>query len=346
MVQNKSAVFLKFPSEFPIPGEHFAIQTSDLHASLKDKEILLRNLYFSLDPYMRGRMTNAKSYIPHFEPQKPMSGYGVAEIIESKNPAFPVGFLVSGMTGWEQYSLIPKPFTKLLRVLPKHARESKKIPFSAWVGVLGMPGFTAYSSLKAIGQPKAGETIFVSAAAGAVGQLVGQMAKKLGLRVVGSAGSDDKVDYLLNELKFDAAFNYKKNGTILENLKRTAPEGIDIYYENVGGETLEAALEVMKNHGRVIACGMISQYNTTKPYGIRNLGYIVAKRITMRGFINDDFAEEYMEDFIKDVGEWLEKDEIIYREDVENGIEGSLDVFVGMLKGKNFGKQVVKIADL
>ncbi|KAG0295735.1 hypothetical protein BGZ97_004738, partial [Linnemannia gamsii] len=197
-----------------------------------------------------------------------------------------------------------------------------------------------------IGQPKAGETIFVSAAAGAVGQLVGQMAKKLGLRVVGSAGSDDKVAYLLNELKFDAAFNYKKNGTILENLRRVAPEGVDIYYENVGGETLEAALECMNTHGRIIVCGMISQYNTTQPYGVRNLGHIVSKRITMRGFINDDFAKECMKDFLRDVSEWLEAGQIIYREDVEDGIDGSLEAFVGMLKGKNFGKQVVKIADL
>ncbi|KAG9070242.1 hypothetical protein KI688_009577 [Linnemannia hyalina] len=346
MVQNKSAVFLKFPKEFPVPGEHMEIQTKELKADLKPNSVLLRNLYFSLDPYMRGRMRDAESYIPHFQINQPMNGYGVAEVIESKNTAFPKGALVSGMTGWEQYSVIPEDFAKHLRVLPKYARTSKKIPLSAWVGVLGMPGFTAYSSLKIIGQPKAGETIFVSAAAGAVGQLVGQMAKKLGLRVVGSAGSDDKVDYLLKELKFDAAFNYKKNGTILENLKRAAPEGIDIYYENVGGETLEAALEVMKNHGRVIACGMISQYNTQKPYGIRNLGHIVSKRITMRGFINDDFAKECYGDFLKDVSEWLEGEEIIYKEDVQEGIEGSLEAFVGMLNGKNFGKQVVKIADL
>ncbi|KAG0219489.1 hypothetical protein BGX33_002759 [Mortierella sp. NVP41] len=345
-VHNKSAVFLKFPTEFPVPGEHFALQAKDFHPDLKTNDILTRNLYFSLDPYMRGRMRDEKSYTPHFEPGKPMNGYGVAEVIESKNVAFPKGALVSGFTGWEECSLIPGAFTKTLRVLPEGARKSKKIPLSAWVGVLGMPGFTAYSSLKKIGKPKRGETIFVSAAAGAVGQLVGQMAKKLGLRVVGSAGSDDKVDYLINELKFDAAFNYKKNGTILSHLRNVAPEGIDIYYENVGGETLEAALEVMNTHGRVIACGMISQYNTQKPYGIRNLGHIVAKRITMRGFINDDFAKEYMADFVKDVSKWLEADEIIYREDVCGGIDGSLEAFVGMLKGKNFGKQVVKIAAL
>lgn len=204
---------------------------------------------------------------------------------------------------------------------------------------------TAYSSLKIIGQPKAGETIFISAASGAVGQLVGQIAKKLGLRVVGSAGTDQKVEYLLKELKFDAAFNYK-NGSILESLKAAAPEGIDIYYENVGGETLEAALEVMKNHGRVIACGMISTYNTQTPYGVRNLSQIVIKRITMRGFIVSDFAAECGADFVKDVGSWLAKGEIIYKEDIADGIDRAPDAFVGMLQGKNFGKQVVKIADL
>ncbi|KAF9339875.1 hypothetical protein BGZ91_004387 [Linnemannia elongata] len=342
MVQNKSAVFLKYPTEFPVIGEHIEVQTKELNVELKDKDVLLRNLYFSLDPYMRGRMRNAKSYVPGFQIGEPMSGYGIAEVKESKNDAYPVGTIVSGFTGWQEYSVVPG--ASGLRVL--HGARESSIPLSAHLGVLGMPGMTAYSSLKIIGQPKAGETIFVSAAAGAVGQLVGQMAKKLGLRVVGSAGSDDKVDYLLKELKFDAAFNYKKNGTILENLRHVAPEGVDIYYENVGGETLEAALECMNTHGRIIVCGMISQYNTTTPYGIRNLGHLVAKRITMRGFINDDFAKEWYGDFLKDVGEWLEGDQIIYKEDVEEGIDGSLDAFVGMLKGKNFGKQVVKIADL
>ncbi|KAK3813684.1 MAG: hypothetical protein JOS17DRAFT_453213 [Linnemannia elongata] len=342
MVQNKSAVLLKYPTEYPVIGEHIGVQTKELNVELKDKDVLLRNLYFSLDPYMRGRMRNGKSYIPGFQIGEPMSGYGVAEVKESKNDAYPVGTIVSGFTGWQEYSVIPG--ASGLRVLPG-ARESP-IPLSAHIGVLGMPGMTAYSSLKIIGQPKAGETIFVSAAAGAVGQLVGQMAKKLGLRVVGSAGSDDKVDYLINELKFDAAFNYKKNGTILENLKRAAPEGIDIYYENVGGETLEAALEVMKDHGRVIACGMVSQYNTQQPYGVRNLFHIVSKRITFRGFIVNDFAEECGADFAKDVGSWLVNKEIIYREDIADGIDASPEAFIGMLQGKNFGKAVVKIADL
>ncbi|KAF9109680.1 hypothetical protein BGX27_007352, partial [Mortierella sp. AM989] len=206
-------------------------------------------------------------------------------------------------------------------------------------------GMTAYSSLKIIGQPKAGETIFISAASGAVGQIVGQISKKLGLRVVGSAGSDQKVEYLLKELKFDAAFNYKK-GSIVENLRAAAPEGVDIYYENVGGETLEAALEVMNTNGRIVACGMISTYNTTNPYGVPNLFHFVAKRLTMRGFIVSDFVEECAADFAKDMGSWLAKGEIIYKEDIADGIDSAPDAFVGMLQGKNFGKQVVKIADL
>lgn len=205
--------------------------------------------------------------------------------------------------------------------------------------------FFPYSSLKIIGQPKKGETIFISAAAGAVGQLVGQLAKHQGLRVIGSVGSDDKVDYLVNELKFDAAFNYKK-GDVLENLKRLAPEGIDIYYENVGGVQLEAALEVMNTHGRVVACGMISQYNTQTPYGIRNLTHVIGKRITIRGFIVSDFAAECGADFARDVGSWLVKQEIIYKEDITEGIENAPKAFIGMLQGHNFGKAVVKIADL
>ncbi|KAF9119654.1 hypothetical protein BG015_006271, partial [Linnemannia schmuckeri] len=196
MVQNKSAVFLKYPTEYPVVGEHIEVQSKEFTVDLKDNDVLLRNLYFSLDPYMRGRMRNAKSYVPGFQIGEAMSGYGIAEVTESKNAAFPVGAIVSGFTGWQKYSVIPG--ASGLRILPG-ARESP-IPLSAHLGVLGMPGLTAYASLKIIGQPKAGETIFVSAAAGAVGQLVGQIAKKFGLRVVGSAGSDDKVDYLLNEL--------------------------------------------------------------------------------------------------------------------------------------------------
>ncbi|KAG0314784.1 hypothetical protein BGZ99_007852 [Dissophora globulifera] len=343
MVQNKSVIFLASPTEYPVPGKHFAVETRKLNTELKENDVLIRNLFLSLDPYLRGRMRDShiESYIPSFQIGQPMVSGGVSEVTESKNLAFPVGSIVTGTIGWEEYTLVSGG--QDLRVIPD-ARESK-IPLSAYVGVLGMPGMTAYSSLKLIGQLKAGETIFISAAAGAVGQLVGQMAKRQGLRVIGSVGSDDKVDFLLNELKFDAAFNYKK-GSILENLKAAAPKGIDIYYENVGGEQLEAALEVLNVHGRILACGMVSQYNTPTPYGVKNLMNIVGKRITIRGFFVTELAEECEADFAKDVGSWLIKGEIIYREDIAEGLDSAPEAFVGMLQGKNFGKQVVKIADL
>lgn len=196
-----------------------------------------------------------------------------------------------------------------------------------------------------IGQPKAGETIFISAASGAVGQLVGQIAKLKGLRVVGSAGSDQKVEFLLKELKFDAAFNYRK-GNILESLRAAAPEGIDIYYDNVGGETLEAALDVLKTHGRIVVCGMISGYNTNESYHVKNLIQILLKRLTIKGFVVAEFNEEVKRSFQKDVTAWLLEDKIVYREDITEGLENAPEAFVGIFEGKNFGKAVVKIADL
>lgn len=206
-------------------------------------------------------------------------------------------------------------------------------------------GLTAYGSLLELGQPKAGQTIFVSTASGAVGQLVGQIAKLKGLTVIGSAGSDDKVDYLLKELKFDAAFNYKK-GNILASLRAAAPNGIDIYYDNVGGETLEAAIEVLNRHGRVIICGMISGYNTQETYHVKNLFQILVKSLTIRGFVVTEFDEEVQKSFQRDVTAWLLEDKIVYREDITVGLENAPDAFVGIFDGKNFGKAVVKIADL
>ncbi|KAF9323152.1 hypothetical protein BG006_001711, partial [Podila minutissima] len=219
------------------------------------------------------------------------------------------------------------------------------IPIRYWVGALGMPSFTAYSSLKIIGQPKKGETIFISAASGAVGQIVGQLAKLQGLRVIGSAGSDEKVEFLLKELKFDAAFNYKK-GNILENLRRHAPSGIDIYFDNVGGAQLEAALEVMNLYGRVIACGHISVYNGQEPYGIRNLYHFIGKRITMRGFIVFDWEKDEGENFRREVSEYLLNGDIVYKEDITESLDDAPEAFVGLLHGERFGKVVIKIADL
>ncbi|KAF9166423.1 hypothetical protein DFQ26_007909 [Actinomortierella ambigua] len=343
MVLNKSVIMLKRPEEYPIPGEHFGLQESEFKPVLKNGDIATRNLALSLDPYMRPRMDAEKSYIDCFKIGEPLIAGGVAEVIESQNPRFPVGTIIEGYVGWELYTHLTEANIQDHRIL--HGARESSIPLSSYLGVLGMPGMTAYSSLIEVGAPKAGETIFISAAAGAVGQLVGQMAKRLGLRVVGSVGSDEKVEFLLKDLHFDAAFNYKR-GNILENLRKAVPEGIDIYYENVGGEQLEAVLEQMNDHGRIVACGMISQYNTKNAYGVRNLLQVVIKRIRFEGFLVEELYAKYGEQFDKEVGSWFANKEIKYVEDVAHGIENAMDAFVGMLKGKNFGKQVVKIADL
>ncbi|KAF9404935.1 hypothetical protein BGZ94_003869 [Podila epigama] len=344
IINNKSVVFLKYPTEFPVAGEHLDVREEALVTDLKEGEVLLRNLYVSSDPYLRGRMRKDLGYVGSFEIGKPISSSGVSEVIESKNPAFPIGNIVSSETLWQEYSLISAAGTADLTNITD-ARDDPKIPLSYHIGVLGMPGLTAYSSLKIIGQPKKGETIYISAASGAVGQLVGQIARFQGLRVIGSAGSDEKVNYLLNDLKFDAAFNYK-TGNILENLRKHAPNGIDIYYDNVGGETLEAAIEVLNLFGRVIGSGHISGYNGQEPYGVRNLAQIIGKRLTIRGFIVVDFGKEVGEEFKREVTKWIRNDEIIYKEDISKGIDAAPDAFIGMLKGKNFGKQVIQIADL
>lgn len=218
-----------------------------------------------------------------------------------------------------------------------------------YIGVLGMPGLTAYSSLYDIGKPVKGETIFISAASGAVGQLVGQLAKHEGLRVIGSVGSDEKLEYITKELKFDGGFNYKKENPA-DALKRLAPGGIDIYYENVGGVQLEAAINALNDFGRIVACGMISEYSKPEPerYGVKNLMQVVAKRLTMRGFIvsDKDMGPRYIKERDEKVGKWLQDGSFKAKSSVTEGIDNGPDGFVGMLQGKNFGKAVLKIADL
>ncbi|KAF9404538.1 hypothetical protein BGZ94_004112 [Podila epigama] len=339
---NTAVVYLKPATGFPVPGEHLGLRTFPLVTDLKGGDILLRNLFVSSDPYLRGRMNEGASFAPSFDIGQPFTSSGVSEVLQSKNAKFPVGSIVKGQIGWEEYTYVPSSTTEGFEII-ENARESK-IPLSSYTGLLGMPGLTAYSSLYAVDKPKKGEIIYISAASGAVGQLVGQIAKLKGLRVIGSAGSDAKVDYLLNDLKFDAAFNYK-SGNILENLRKHAPNGIDIYFDNVGGETLEAALEVLKEKGRVLVCGFISTYNG-ETYGIRNTGIIVPKRLTIRGFASEDHREELGADFIRDVSQWLLNGDIIFKEDIAQGLAAAPDAFVGMLQGRNFGKQVIKIADL
>ncbi|KAJ1696493.1 hypothetical protein LUZ63_005005 [Rhynchospora breviuscula] len=300
--------------------------------------IVLKNLYLSCDPYMRGRMTkhDTPSYIPDFTPGEVIIGYGVSKVVDSTHQDFKVGELVWGMTGWEEYSLISNP-QNFLKI------NHPEIPLSNYTGILGMPGFTAYVGFHEIAAPKKGEYVFVSAAAGAVGQLVGQFAKLMGCYVVGSAGSDEKVELLKNKFGFDDAFNYKKESDLNQALQRFFPEGIDIYFENVGGATLEAVLQNMRLHGRIAACGMISQYNLVEPEGIHNLFQIVAKRIRMEGFlVFDHFANYYK--FEEMAVEYIREGKITYVEDIAEGLENAPSALIGLFEGRNVGKQVVVVS--
>lgn len=351
MVQNKGLIFKKVPEGWPKPGQDLVIEDRpiDLDQQLSEGAILVKNFYASFDPYQRGRMRSPekKSYSPPFELNKPITNRSIFKVVKSNNDKFKEGetLITRSVTPIEEYSVLDKDAAALCYKLenpynldPKH-----------FLGALGMPGLTAWSSFYEIGQPKKGETIFISAASGAVGQLVGQLAKHEGLTVIGSVGDDKKLDFIIKELGFDSGFNYKKEKPS-DALARLAPNGIDIYYENVGGEQLEAAINAMNNFGRIIACGMISQYNS-KPeelYPIRNLMSVVAKRLTIRGFIVGDenmgpkHYKEHQEKLQKWLSEGTFKAKLSVTEGIDNGVEG----FIGMLEGKNFGKAVLQIADL
>ncbi|KAG2602489.1 hypothetical protein PVAP13_5KG692700 [Panicum virgatum] len=284
--------------------------------------VLVKNLYLSCDPYMRGRMRDFQgSYIPPFKPGSPIEG---------------AGDFVSGMTGWEDYSLITKP--EQLRKI-----QQSDIPLSYHLGLLGMPGFTAYVGFYEICSPKKGEFVFVSAASGAVGQIVGQLAKLHGCYVVGSAGTDQKVELLKEKFGFDAAFNYKEEPDLAAALKRHFPEGIDIYFENVGGPMLDAVLLNMRIHGRIAVCGMVSQHGLTAPAGIHNLFSLVSKRIEMKGFIQSDYLHLFPQ-FVDDITKHYREGKIAYVEDMSIGLESGPAAFVGLFSGKNVGKQVVCVS--
>ncbi|CAL0316936.1 unnamed protein product [Lupinus luteus] len=297
--------------------------------------ILVKNLYLSCDPYMRGRMRDFHdSYIPPFVPTQVLEGFGVSKVIDSDHPNFKPGDFISGFTGWEQYSLIKK--TEQLRKI----KPDDDIPLSFHVGLLGMPGFTAYAGFYEVCSPRKGEYVFVSAASGAVGQLVGQLAKLHGCYVVGSAGSKEKVEILKNKLGFDEAFNYKEESDLDAALKRYFPQGIDIYFDNVGGDMLDATLLNMNIHGRIAVCGMVSQQNLSTPKGIHNLLNLVTRRIRMQGFLQSDYLHLYPQ-FLEHVASSYKQGKILYIEDMNEGLESAPAAFTGLFYGKNIGKQVI-----
>ena len=300
---------------------------------LTDQQVLVRNLFMSVDPYMRGRMNEGKSFIPQFELGKPLEGGAVGEVIESRAKEFKPGDVVTSNLGWREYFMgSPKDLHPVSREIQ---------PLSVYLGALGMTGMTAWAGLNLV-EVKAGDVIYISGAAGAVGHVAGQLAKLRGCRVIGSAGSADKVKCLRDECGFDVAFNYKTS-PVLEQLTREAPDGIDVYFDNVGGETLEAALAALRVHGRIIACGGISGYNEEKPRpGPTNLFNMTTKRLTMKGLIVRDWLDRQAE-FEKEVGGYFRAGKLKNKETLVEGIGQAAGAFIGLFEGKNVGKMVVKL---
>ena len=318
-----------------MPGEaDFELAETEI-SEISDGQILIRNIYMSVDPYMRGRMYDRKSYAPPFQINQPLEGGCVGQVVSSRNDKFAPGDCVMSMLGWREYAVSNgSGITKV---------DPNLFPIQRYLGAAGMPGMTAYVGLLDIGKLKDGETVFVSAASGAVGSIVCQIAKLKGCRVIGSAGSDEKTAWLKEEAGIDAAFNYKKVDNLIAEVGKHCSGGIDVYFENVGGEHLVAALEHMNTFGRLVMCGMISNYNATEPVpGPPNLSHTVSKQLTLRGFIVGDHMRE-LSQFHADMATWTGEGKIKVKETVVEGIENAPTAFIGLFKGENFGKMLVKL---
>ncbi len=317
------------PQGTPTPEDFRTVEAT--LPELADGEVLVRNTFLSVDPYMRGRMNDVKSYVPPYALDAPMDGGAVGVVEESTSASVPVGATVLHMAGWREHAVLDEAAVRVV--------DTEVAPASAYLGVLGMPGLTAWVGLTAIGQLREGETVFVSGAAGAVGSLVGQLARRLGAgKVIGSAGSPDKVAWLVDELGYDAAFDYRQ-GPVAKQLAEHAP--VDVYFDNVGGEHLEAAISHMADFGRLALCGAIAGYDTPVP-GPRNLMMAISKRLTLRGFIVSDHADLAGE-FYRTVGPWLAAGDISARETVLDGLDRTVEGFLGLATGANTGKMLIRL---
>ncbi|WP_420450942.1 NADP-dependent oxidoreductase [Ilumatobacter sp.] len=303
---------------------------------LDDGHVMVRNRFMSVDPYMRGRMNDAKSYVPPFAIGEALAGAAIGEVVESRSDDLAVGDHVVHPLGWREVALVPDSQAQ-------RAPEIADVPLSAHLGVLGMPGLTAYAGLLEVASFAEGDAVFVSGAAGAVGSQVGQIARLKGAsRVVGSAGSAAKIRHLIDDLGFDAAFDYH-DGSLTRQLRDAAPDGIDVYFDNVGGDHLQAALHALTAGGRVALCGAISVYNDTEPApGPGNLTLAIGKQLTLRGFIVSSY-DHLREPFLDEVGGWIADGSLRYEETVVEGIERAPEAFIGMLAGANTGKMVVSL---
>ncbi|KAK8573282.1 hypothetical protein V6N13_100085 [Hibiscus sabdariffa] len=324
VVSNKQVIFNDYISGFPKESDMSIITTGNLKLKVPpaSQDIVVKNLYLSCDPYMRLLMKTSSGIFSPYTPGSPITGFGVGKVMDSGHPEFKPGDLVWGITGWEQYSLLKVPNNLLFKI------QHTDVPLSYYTGILGMPGVTAYAGFYEVCSPKKGEYVFVSAASGAVGQLVGQFAKLVGCYVVGSAGTQEKRS---EEPDLNAA------------LKRCFPQGIDIYFENVGGKMLDAVLLNMRIHGRIAVCGFVSQYNLAEPEGVHNLMAIVYKRVRVQGFAASDYYPQYSK-FLDFILPCIREGKIKYVEDIVEGLEKGPAALVGLFSGRNVGKQIVVVA--
>ncbi|MCM2369666.1 NADP-dependent oxidoreductase [Aporhodopirellula aestuarii] len=333
-VDNKRIELASRPDGMPTLS-NFKLNTVAL-APIEDGEFLVRNQWMSVDPYMRGRMKEVDSYVPPFQIGKALEGGCIGVIVESKNDRFAEGDLVLGNQGWREYW--KSTGQGVQKIDPELA------PAQAYLGALGMTGMTAWVGLKRIANIQSGETVFVSAASGAVGSMVAQIAKANGCNVIGSAGKQSKIDWLRDRAGIEQVMNYKATDNLTEELGKLAPDGIDVYFDNVGGEHLEAALQHMNDFGRIAACGMISTYNATKPPAApRNLFQVIGKRIRMQGFIVRDHMEDYQE-FMRDVSTLIRSERVVWEETITDGLENAPNAFIGLFEGENLGKSLVRIS--
>ncbi|WP_026267840.1 NADP-dependent oxidoreductase [Micromonospora sp. CNB394] len=329
---NREIHLASRPEGWPTP-ENFRLVTTEVPTP-GPGQVVVRNRFMSVDPYMRGRMNDVKSYVPPFALDAPLDGGAIGEVVAGEAGGVKPGDTVLHGLGWREYALVD---AKGVRTV-----DPGLAPVTAYLGVLGMTGLTAYAGLLDVAAMKPGETVFVSGGAGAVGSMVGQIAKLRGAgRVIGSAGSAAKVERL-TALGFDAAFDYH-DGPVYKQLKAAAPDGVDVYFDNVGGDHLEAAIGAMNLHGRAAICGMISQYNATEPQAApRNLALVIGKRLTLRGFLVGDHGH-LREQFVQEMAGWLREGRLSYDETIVDGIEQAPEAFLGLLRGENLGKMLVRL---
>ena len=329
--QRRSVVLKRRPHGEPSPKDFEIVE--DAIPSPGAGEVLTRTIYLSIDPYMRGRLSDRPSYSPPVQIGEVMTGETIGEVISSNDPAFMPGDVVSGVRGWQSHTISP---AKALTKLPRDGA-----PLSTYLGVLGMPGTTAYSGMTDIGQPKSGETVVISAASGAVGSVAGQIAKRAGARVIGIAGGPDKCFYVQEHLGFDNCIDHRALDLRAE-LTRVCPNGIDVYFENVGGAVQAAVFEQLNPFARVVMCGMVSQYNASEIPAGPNLGFVVGKRVRIQGLIVSDNPARFAE-WRQIASPWVRDGSLKYREDIVEGLENAPDALINILGGQNFGKLLVRV---